>query len=145
MSEAGTPPTPDRYKEPNMRAEMTSSTQESIASLGAPLITIDEKNLDATARWPSVAHWATLRLIRRMNSRERPPTVESVMQGWDDDYGRISIGYKGKARDEYGKFANLAAAGGGTLVTNDAAMQDLLNEGSRKVDTKSHWYSRGKK
>lgn len=120
----------------------------SLSTIGQPLIEINEKNLDATARNPSISHWATLRTFALQNGPNRKKTPGEVMDFWENAWQKISIGYDGKARTEYGKFANLAAAGGGTLAYNDAQMQSLLNEGSRQAQAggdKKHFYNRGKK
>lgn len=137
---------PEKRQMPDVRSEMVSAGGSPLATLGDPLIKIDEQHLDATARWPSVAHMATLHMFGIQNSKDRKKTVFDLMDGWEKQYGRKSIGYQGKARDEYGKFANLAAAGGGTLASNDAALQELLSEGARTADKGKgrHFWSRGK-
>ena len=124
---------------------MSSGIVANVNSLGQPLIEINLKNLDATARNPSVAHMATLRTFAKQNSKDRHKSVTELMNGWEQAEQALSIGYQGKAREEYGRFANLAAAGGGPLGGNEAIMQPLLNESGAKTAAKSHWYSRAKK
>ena len=138
-------PAEQQRQPPDIRAAMSSNQSPALsASLGYPLISIDKSNLDATARNPSVAHMATLRVFAVQNSKDRLKSVSALMQSWESAYQSISIGYKGKAREEYGKFANLAAAGGGPLASNDAIMQPLLNEGVRTPQKGKHFWNRNK-
>ena len=129
---------------PDMRKEMKSITANQTSSLGEPLIKIDPANLDATARNPSVMHMAVLRTFAVQTSREKVKSVKGVMDSVEQNYQKISIGYQGKAREEYGKFANLAAAGGGPLADNAAIMQPLLSESGSKTAAKTHFWNRNK-
>ena len=123
---------------------MSVKEGEKITSLGAPLIEINPKNLDATARNPSITQMAVLHVFAIQTSKDRVKGVKEVMEGVEEQVQRKSIGYKGKAREEYGKFANLAAAGGGPLGENAAIMQPLLSESNARNAQKAHWYSRRK-
>ena len=140
--------TADGKEIPDFRKEMKTLPGGGVTVLGEPLIKIDLPNLDATARWPSVMHMAVLHVFAKQLSKDRHKSASLLILDVEEQYGRKSIGYKGKAREEYGTFANNAAIGGGGVSLNGADAQQLLMEsGARNAGQvkKAHWYSRGKK
>ncbi len=137
MSKQAQPTQPQNY-----RAMMVRQEGDSRSHLGEPLITINQKNLDARTRIPNVFAMATLSMMSAWLAKDRQykhpsgatfntRTLTGLMDCWEFNYKGKAISLDGKAREEYTKVASFIAVGQGD--ESGALTTSLLNEGAKQL------------